>query len=378
MARFLVVVGTRPEAIKMAPVIRELRGRLAHGATCVCSTGQHREMLDQALAAFDIVPDIDLAVMQPDQTLSSLSARVLERMDQVLVDQKPEWVLVQGDTTTVTMAAIAAQHRRVRVGHVEAGLRTHDRANPFPEEMNRVLADQMSDLCFAPTERARRNLLREGIADARIAVTGNTAIDALLSLDEARCIPPAGHPAAQVPSGADLILVTAHRRENHDAPLRSICEALARLACERRPGLHIVYPVHRSPHVWEPVHARLHDVPGITLLPPVEYPTLVYLMRRSRLILTDSGGIQEEAPSLRRPVLVLRDVTERPEAVEAGAARVVGTDTDAIVAAVAALLDEPDAYAAMTAAENPFGDGLAARHIVDRLLEVSGSPQEGR
>lgn len=375
MARFIVVVGTRPEAIKMAPVVRELRSRLAPGEACVCSTGQHREMLDQALAAFGIVPDIDLGVMQPDQTLSGLSARVLERMDHVLAEQMPEWVLVQGDTTTVTMAAVAAKHRRLRVGHVEAGLRTYDRENPFPEEMNRVIADQICDLCFAPTAGARLNLLREGIDAERIVVTGNTAIDALLSLSDECCLASAGRLAAQLPPEGDLLLVTAHRRENHGAPLQAICDALAHLARQRRPGLHIVYPVHRNPNVWEPVHARLQHVAGITLLPPVDYPTLVYLMRRSRLILTDSGGIQEEAPSLHRPVLILRETTERPEAVEAGAARLVGTDMDAIVAAVNALLDDRDAYAAMATVENPFGDGQAARRIVDRLLAPSGSAQ---
>jgi UDP-N-acetylglucosamine 2-epimerase (non-hydrolysing) len=326
-------------------------------------------MLDQVLEVFGIVPDIDLDLMQPGQTLSGLGAKVLSAMDDVLMAEQPDWVLVQGDTTTVMMSALAAQQRQVRVGHVEAGLRTHDRRNPFPEEMNRVVADHVSDLCFAPTEGARQNLLREGIADSKIVVTGNTVIDALLAVAAEGWTPPTGHVLAGLPSDRRWILVTAHRRESFGAPLNGICQALRRLATQRGQSVHVVYPVHRNPNVWGPVHEALSGLSGITLLPPVDYRSLVYLMQRSALILTDSGGIQEEAPSLAKPVLVLRETTERPEVVAVGAARVVGTDSDCIVAETIRLLDDRVAYAEMVAAPNPFGDGRAAERIVDTLLQ---------
>jgi len=369
--RVLVVFGTRPEAIKMAPVIRALQARPAVFTTRTCVTAQHRDMLDQVLEVFGVVPDIDLDLMQPGQTLSGLGAKVLSAMDDVLVAEPPDWVLVQGDTTTVMMSALAAQHRQVRVGHVEAGLRTHDRRNPFPEEMNRVVADHVSDLCFAPTEGARQNLLREGIADSKIVVTGNTVIDALLAVAAQGWTPATGHVLAGLPSDRRWILVTAHRRESFGAPLDGICQALRRLVTQRGKSVHVVYPVHRNPNVWGPVHEALSGLSGITLLPPVDYRSLVYLMQRSALILTDSGGIQEEAPSLDKPVLVLRETTERPEVVAVGAARVVGTDPDRIVAETVRLLDDPAAYALMAAALNPFGDGQAAERIVETLLQTS-------
>lgn len=383
--RVLVVFGTRPEAIKLAPVIAALRDRPDAFTVRTCATAQHREMLDQALAVFGLVPDIDLDLMQPGQTLSALAARVLAAMDDVLAAEQPDWALVQGDTTTVMMAALAAQHRQVRVGHVEAGLRTGDRRNPFPEEMNRVVTDHVSDLCFAPTETARQNLLREGIPGERISVTGNTVIDALLAV--ASQLPPAemaalldrlgmggaagrqGKPETRA-DAPQLILVTAHRRENFGAPLAGICRALRQLSAELAGRAHIIYPVHRNPNVWAPVHRELAGLPGITLLPPVDYRALVYLMGRARLILTDSGGIQEEAPSLHVPVLVLRETTERPEAVAAGAARVVGTDPARIVAAVHELLTDPAAHVRMASAANPYGDGHAAARIVAALLAV--------
>jgi UDP-N-acetylglucosamine 2-epimerase (non-hydrolysing) len=367
----LVVFGTRPEAIKMAPVIRALQARPAVFTTRTCITAQHRDMLDQVLEVFGIVPDIDLDLMQPGQTLSGLGAKVLSAIDDVLVAEQPDWVLVQGDTTTVMMSALAAQHRQVRVGHVEAGLRTHDRRNPFPEEMNRVVADHVSDLCFAPTEGARQNLVREGIADSKIVVTGNTVIDALLAVAAQGWTPPVGHVLADLPSDRRWILVTAHRRESFGAPLNGICQALRRLVTQRGQSVHVVYPVHRNPNVWGPVREALSGLSGITLLPPVDYRSLVYLMQRSALILTDSGGIQEEAPSLDKPVLILRETTERPEVVAVGAARVVGTDSDRIVAETVRLLDDPVAYAEMAAAPNPFGDGKAAERIVDTLLQTS-------
>ncbi len=368
--RILIVIGTRPEAIKMAPVIQALQAR-PEAQVFICSTGQHREMLDQVLALFDIKPDYDLDVMRPNQTPTQAAARVLTALDPLLAELRPDWALVQGDTTTVMAAAIAAHYRQVRVGHVEAGLRTYDRRNPFPEEMNRVVADHVSDLHFAPTPAARDNLLREGIHADTICVTGNTVIDALLQVTERPLSAAANRWLKQtgldrLASDKRLILVTAHRRENHGRPLRRICAALRQLAA--RSDIHIIYPVHRNPNVWGPVHEALQDTPGVTLVPPLDYATLAHLMKRSALILTDSGGIQEEAPSLGTPVLTLRETTERPEAVLAGAALVVGADTERIVRAATRLLDDAEAYAAMARAVNPYGDGRAGRRIAEALL----------
>ena len=371
--RVLVVMGTRPEAIKMAPVVRALQARPAAFDVRVCATAQHREMLDQVLEVFAIVPDVDLNLMQPGQTLSGLGARVLSSLDPVLEAERPDWVLVQGDTTTVMMAALAAQHRQVRVGHVEAGLRTGDRRNPFPEEMNRVVADHVSDLCFAPTEATRRNLLREGIPEARIRVTGNTVVDALRAVSGTDWAPDPGSALADLPEDREWLLVTAHRRENHGQPLEEICGALQRIAEERGQRVQIVYPVHRNPKVWEPVHERLGGLPGVTLLPPVDYRALIYLMGRCRLVLTDSGGLQEEEPSLDKPVLVLRETTERPEAVKAGATRIVGTHAQRIIDETYRLLDDPAAYAQMAEAPNPYGDGHAAERIAEALTEASAN-----
>ena len=371
--RVLVVFGTRPEAIKMASVVRALRARPARFLVRTCATAQHREMLDQVLQLFGILPDIDLDLMRPEQGLSDLAARVLVALDPVLVDERPDWVLIQGDTTTVAMAAIAAQHRQVCVAHIEAGLRTGDRRNPFPEEMNRIVADHVSDLCFAPTEAARGNLLREGIAEKRIHVTGNTVIDALLATVRDLREDGSGLSLPALPPDRDWLLVTSHRRENHGAPLAGVCTALRRIAEERGDHVHVIYPVHRNPLVWEPVHEQLGDVPGITLLPPVDYRAMVWLMGHSRLILTDSGGLQEEAPSLDVPVLVLREATERPEAVAVGAARLVGTDPDEILRQTYRLLDDKQAYADMARAPNPYGDGHAADRIADALLTGSWS-----
>jgi UDP-N-acetylglucosamine 2-epimerase (non-hydrolysing) len=391
MINVLCIFGTRPEAIKMAPVVRELQKHPDRFGVRTCVTAQHREMLDQVLELFGLVPDVDLDLMQEDQTPSQVASRVLARMEPVLRAESPDWVLVQGDTTTVMAAAIAAHHLRIRVGHVEAGLRSGDRWNPFPEEMNRVLTDHLSDLCFAPTERARQNLLREGIPDEHIVVTGNTVVDALLwaanqpltpevhrLLDQLGIAsvtrrlgdketredsPP--HPISPSPH---LILVTAHRRESFGQPLERICQALREIARRGNGRVHLVYPVHPNPHVHEPVHRMLDDVEHVTLLPPVDYLTLVHLMKHSYLILTDSGGIQEEAPSLGVPVLVLREVTERPEAVEAGVARLVGTDAERILTETFRLLDDPAAHAAMAQTVNPFGDGHAAERIVRALI----------
>ena len=370
MIRVLSVIGTRPEAIKMAPVIMRLRERSEAVQSCLCSTGQHREMLHQALDDFGLVPDVDLGLMQPGQTLSQVASRLLAAIEPVLAQIQPDWILVQGDTTTVMASAIAAHHARVKVGHVEAGLRTGDRANPFPEEMNRVVTDAISDLCFAPTARAREALLAEGIHPKRIVVTGNTVVDALRWMQgrPSRALP---DELLALPRDTKLVLVTAHRRESFGAGFEEICQAILALA-RRFTDVHFVYPVHLNPSVQEPVFRLLSGQPNIHLIQPLPYLPFVALMDRATLILTDSGGIQEEAPSLGVPVLVMRDTTERPEAVEAGSARLVGTDRARIVAEAARLLEDPAAASEMRAARNPYGDGQACARIIEhctRFLE---------
>ncbi|MBI3764703.1 MAG: UDP-N-acetylglucosamine 2-epimerase (non-hydrolyzing) [Chloroflexi bacterium] len=363
--KVLSIFGTRPEAVKMAPVVAELRKHPTVESR-VLVTAQHRDMLDQVLDLFDIRPDHDLNIMQADQSPTEVAAEVLLRLQPVLRDERPDWVLVQGDTTTAMAAALGAFYERVKVGHVEAGLRTHDRQNPFPEEVNRVLADQLADLCFAPTETARRALLKENVPAERIHVTGNTVIDALRTI-VARAPEHANGRRALVPPGKRLVLVTAHRRENFGEPLANICAALREIAA--RPDVYLIYPVHPNPNVRGPVYAALDGLPNVSLLPPLDYLEFASLMSRAHLILTDSGGIQEEAPGLGVPVLVMRAVTERPEAVEAGTARLVGTASRTIVAEASRLLDDPAAHAAMARAVNPFGDGRAAERIVSILLK---------
>ena len=365
--KVLTVIGTRPEAIKMAPVIKEMALHPDEITQVVCTTAQHRDMLDQVLTVFDIAPDYDLNLMRPDQSLPQLTAHILTALDEVVVKERPDWVLVQGDTTTVMAASLVAFYRRIKVGHVEAGLRSDDRAQPFPEEINRRIADLLSDLYFAPTERNRERLLREGVPPQAIAVTGNTVIDALLMTAERVSQRPLNGLVGNI-NGKRLILVTAHRRENFGAPLASICRALREIAERYRDDVHIVYPVHRNPNVYRPVHQTLDDVPNITLLEPVDYETLVGLLSRAYLVLTDSGGLQEESPSLHKPVLVLREVTERPEVVDLRAARLVGTDYDAIVRETARLLEDAAIYREMAAVPNPYGDGCASRRIVQVLL----------
>jgi UDP-N-acetylglucosamine 2-epimerase (non-hydrolysing) len=364
--RVLSVFGTRPEAVKMAPVVKALAAAPGVEAR-VCVTAQHRQMLDQILRLFEITPDYDLDLMREDQSLAELSAAIFTGLDPVLVEARPDWVLVQGDTTTVAIASLLAYYRRIRVGHVEAGLRTGDRWQPFPEEINRRVAGVIADLHFAPTAWARQNLLREGVPAAAIAVTGNPVIDALQVVANQ---PPPEEVASlleQLKIGERrLVLVTAHRRENFGQPLEDICLALRELA--RRGDIEIVYPVHLNPHVQEPVHRLLAETPHITLLPPLDYLPLIQVMKRAALVLTDSGGIQEEAPAFGVPVLVLRAVTERPEGVEAGVLKLVGTDRDTIVREAAHLLDDPAAYRQMARAVNPFGDGRAAERIVQALL----------
>jgi UDP-N-acetylglucosamine 2-epimerase (non-hydrolysing) len=365
--KVMCIFGTRPEVIKMAPVVQELQRRAGQFRTLTCATAQHRTMLDQALEIWRIVPDIDLDVMQNGQTPTQVAARVMTRLEPILMQEHPDWILVQGDTTTVMAAAITAHHLRIRIGHVEAGLRTGDRWNPFPEETNRVITDSMSDLCFAPTERACQALLREDIVPSAIRLTGNTVVDALLDVAKRAWIPPGDSPLLQLPRNKQLILVTAHRRESFGEPLQNICEALLQIA--QRLDVHLVYPVHPNPNVFGVVNERLGHHINITLLPPINYLELVNVLKRCKIVLTDSGGLQEEAPALGKPVVVMREVTERPEAVEAGVAVVVGTQTDRIVDQVNLLLDDATVYQRMAHGINPYGDGHAAERIATALLE---------
>lgn len=374
--RVLFVFGTRPEAVKLCPLILRMRGRTEFEAR-VCVTAQHREMLDAMLDRFGVEADHDLDVMAPDQPLNVLTARVLERLDPVLEAERPGFVLVQGDTTTTMAGALAAFHRRIPVGHVEAGLRTGDVTQPFPEEMNRVLAGRLAALHFAPTPRAADNLLREGVERERILVTGNTGIDALLYVRERlergewRGFD-GGVPAA----GKKLILMTAHRRESFGEGFVRICEAVRRIA--GRGDVELVYPVHPNPNVREVVERMLRGVEGVRLIEPLEYVPFVDLMRRADILLTDSGGVQEEGPSFGKPVLVMRDKTERQEALEAGAAILVGTDPDRIVRTAGRLLDSAEARAPFTRVRNPFGDGRASDRITSAILSFLGSSTEKR
>lgn len=367
--RVMCVFGTRPEAIKMAPVVRALRARSGID-TVVCVTGQHREMLDQVLDFFEIVPDHDLAVMRPDQRLAEVTAAVLTGVAKVIAADRPDVVLVQGDTSTTLAAALAAHYAKVPVGHVEAGLRTGDIWAPWPEEMNRRLTADLASVHLAPTERARDNLIREGVDATRIHVTGNTVVDALLwTRDRVSADPEAeAHLRAQfdfLDPARRLLLVTGHRRESFGAGFERICHALVQLA--DRDDVEVLYPVHLNPRVRASVEGALSGHPSVHLVDPVDYPTFVYLMDRSYLILTDSGGIQEEAPSLGKPVLVLRERTERMEAVDAGTVLLVGTRSERIVEQTTRLLDSPESYASMSAAHNPYGDGRSAPRVVDIL-----------
>ena len=365
--RVLTVFGTRPEAVKLGPVIRELATHSEAIHSKVCVTAQHRDMLDQVLEIFGIEPDFDLDVMQDNQTPTQVASAVLAKLEPILQQEAPDWVLVQGDTTTVAAAALAAFYARARVGHVEAGLRTGDRWQPFPEEINRRVAGVIADRHFAPTQRSRDNLLKENVPDEQILVTGNPGIDALKWITAQEPSQTVNELLMQAPE-ARTILVTAHRRENFGAPLHDICYALRELAERNATSVHIVYPVHKNPNVWRPVHQLLADVKNITLIPPLDYLSNLQLMKRSYLVVTDSGGIQEEATGLGIPCLVLREVTERPEGVETGALRLVGTDRARIVAEATRLLEDAADYAKMASAENPFGDGHAAERIVGSLL----------
>jgi len=373
MRKVLVVFGTRPEAIKMAPVVHRLSTEPGL-QPIVCVTGQHRSMLDQVLDLFEIRPDYDLNIMKPGQTLAQITTAVLEGVERVIGECAPSHVLVHGDTTTAMAAALAAFYRQVPIGHVEAGLRTGDLKRPWPEEMNRRVVDSMADLLFAPTEGSRRNLLAENLGDRRILVTGNTVIDALLHVVARIDGDPAIKRAMEerfafLDPAKRLVLVTGHRRESFGGGFERICTTLARMA--DRDDLEIVYPVHLNPNVREPVRRILGDRPRVHLIEPLDYLPFVYLMNRSCLILTDSGGIQEEAPSLGKPVLVMRDVTERPEAVEAGTVKLVGTDADRILEGFTTLFDDPAAYEKASLAHNPYGDGHASERIVKELLRAT-------
>jgi len=362
--KILVLLGTRPEAIKMCPVIAALREE-AGFFTVVCSTGQHRAMLDQVLTLFAVKPDIDLQLMRPDQTLSDLHSRAMAELDGVLAEQAPDCVLVQGDTSTAMVGALAAFYRQIPVGHVEAGLRTDDIYHPFPEEVNRRVIGCLAALHFAPTRRAADALLREGAPPANVFLTGNTVVDALLWVKER--LSPALREKYQRP-GQRLVLVTAHRRESFGEPFRDLCRAFLELL-RRNPDLWILYPVHLNPHVQRVVQELLSGHERIQLVDPLPYDELVSAMNASTLILTDSGGIQEEAPSLGKPSLVLREKTERPEAVEAGTSIVVGRDPARIVGEAERLLNDPAYYQDVARKENPFGDGHAAQRILAALRE---------
>lgn len=376
MQKILIVFGTRPEAIKLAPVIQQLRAHSTRFKTVVCITAQHREMLDQVLRLFDIPVDYDLDIMRKDQDLFDIAINSLAGLKGVLTQERPDLLLVQGDTTTACMAGLAAYYQKIQVGHVEAGLRTYNKYSPFPEEKNRHLLGAIADYHFAPTELSMSNLLKEGIPEEMIWVTGNTVIDALQTIIHGQKAEGRSESLEQyfketwgltLPAdNPKLILVTGHRRENFGKGFENICNALKEIA-EKREDVYLVYPVHFNPNVQRPVRAILNGTPNIHLIEPLEYERFVFLMNKAYLILSDSGGIQEEAPSLGKPVLVLRDTTERPEGIEAGTVKLVGVDKDTIVKETLELLDNPSLYEKMSKSVNPYGDGRAAERIVNIL-----------
>lgn len=383
MKKIMMVFGTRPEAIKMAPLIKELQKYPDAFETVVCVTGQHREMLDQVLEIFDIHPDYDLNIMKPGQDLYDITARVLTGMRDVLKTCRPDVVLVHGDTTTSAAAALAAYYQQIPVGHVEAGLRTHNIYSPWPEEINRQITSRIAEYNFAPTPLSRKNLLSEGVRDESIKVTGNTVIDALywvvdkirkendLNMELADKLRVSGYDTKRLSGNRRLVLVTGHRRENFGDGFISMCSAIKTLA-QKYSDVDFVYPMHLNPNVRKPIHEVFGDdlssLGNMFFIEPLEYLSFVYLMDKSDVVLTDSGGVQEEAPGLGKPVLVMRDTTERPEALEAGTVKLVGTDYDTIVNEVSLLLDDKEAYDRMSNAVNPYGDGLACSRIVKELI----------
>lgn len=384
MKKVMLVFGTRPEAIKMAPLVKAFQKEIQNFQTIVCVTGQHREMLDQVLQIFDIKPDFDLNIMKQGQDLYDVTARVLIGMRDVLKECRPDLVLVHGDTTTSTAAALAAFYQQIPVGHVEAGLRTHNIYSPWPEEMNRQLTGRIATYHFAPTPLSKQNLLAEGVAPEHILVTGNTVIDALymvvdkiktdqhLDAELEQLLKGAGYDVARLSSGRPLVLITGHRRENFGDGFISMCRAIKTLT-QKYPNVDFVYPMHLNPNVRRPIHevfgADLSNLGNMFFIEPLEYLSFVYLMEKSTLVLTDSGGIQEEAPGLGKPVLVMRDTTERPEALEAGTVKLVGTDYDKIVNEVSALLADLAYYDKMSKAVNPYGDGRACEKIIATLIK---------
>ncbi len=379
MKKILTVFGTRPEAIKMAPVVCQLKNN-SKFRTMVCVTAQHREMLDQVLKIFEISPDYDLDIMKENQDLFDIMTSSLAGLRNVLIQEKPDLVLVQGDTTTAFVAGLAAYYLKIPVGHVEAGLRTYNKYSPFPEEKNRQLLSVLAELHFAPTEWAKSNLIKEGVPENKVWVTGNTVIDALLTIVRSQGSEAGQHSLEKYfeekwnlklnsgTNGYKLILVTGHRRENFGDGFENICFALKGIA-EKRKDVRIVYPVHLNPNVRKPVKSILNGCPNVSLIEPVEYERFVFLMNRSYLVLTDSGGVQEEAPSLGKPVLVMRDTTERPEGIKAGTVKLVGTNRDTIIDETLMLLDKPSLYEEMSRAVNPYGDGKTAERIVDVLID---------
>jgi len=362
--RVLFAFGTRPEAIKMASLIQDMRVDSRHFEAVVCATGQHRQMLEQVLDLFGLCPDFNLDVMEPAQTLAALTGRLINELDRVTEQVKPHWICVQGDTTSALTGAMVAFYRGIRVAHVEAGLRTGNMGHPFPEEFNRRVIDVVSEIYFAPTPSAAENLFREGVRADSVVVTGNTGIDSLLRVAEKPC-DWNGTPLAGLASSTNLVLITAHRRESFGQPFRDLCMALGTLA-DQFPDHAFIYPVHLNPNVQKPVRELLSGRSNLLLVDPVDYVTLVHLLKRARLVLTDSGGIQEEAPSFGVPILVMRETTERPEAVEAGFASLVGTDPNRIVAEAAAILSR-DPTTTKVRKPNPFGDGRASQRILTAL-----------
>jgi UDP-N-acetylglucosamine 2-epimerase (non-hydrolysing) len=365
--KILVILGTRPEAIKFAPLILELKKEKSF-ETRVCVTGQHKTMLEQVLQFFDIKPDFDLALMRPDQTLFSISSGAITELEKVLNEYPCDLVFVQGDTTTAFIGALAAFYKKTKVAHLEAGLRSGNKYSPFPEEINRRLTGVIADFHFAPTQKARENLAAENIS-GHVYVVGNTVIDALLNGVEKLKSKPVNNVLLQRNNSHRMILITGHRRESFGEPFRQICQAIKTLA-QQHPQLDFVYPVHLNPNVQKPVHELLDGLSNVHLVEPVDYPTMIQLMTDAHLILTDSGGIQEEAPSLGKPVLVMRDVTERTEGIDAGTAILVGTEADVIVKEVNRLLEDADLYRSMSTARNPYGDGTSSVQIVSILKNI--------
>ena len=366
MQKILSVFGTRPEAIKLAPVIKQLNIRPNEFSSRVCVTGQHRQMLNQALDIFKIKPDYDLSIMRDNQSLSYITTGVMRALESIIQKENPDWLLVQGDTTTAMSASLTAFYNRVKVAHVEAGLRTWNKEQPFPEEMNRKIIDAVADLHFAPTVLTKENLMREGIPEQNISITGNTIVDAVLEIANQKYQPKAA-PLSEIPFHKRIILVTIHRRENFGKLLRNIFKALIEIANRYPKQVHLVYPVHLNPHVWSVAQQMLGGHDNISLLAPLGYQEFIYLMKKSCLILTDSGGLQEEAPSLGKPVLILRKVTERQESLEAGIAKLVGVEPENIVKETSILLENHDIYNRMAATKNPYGDGTASLRIVESL-----------